>query len=130
MGLMAVKPHRTTKCKSKYLSQLCLVSQTDHLHSMLQYGVCHCTLVIRDGYRIPRRRGRQPLGGRQHTNLPDFPKNCMKLRKFWSVEGAPPPLWIGHWSSQWNDWVCLLWVPLNLRLRMQCYVYINNKENQ
>ena len=23
-------------------------------------------------------------GGRQHTNLPDFPKNCMKLRKFWS----------------------------------------------
>ena len=22
--------------------------------------------------------------GRQHTNLPDFPKNCMKLRKFWS----------------------------------------------
>ena len=30
--------------------------------------------------------------GRQHTSLPEFPKNCMKLRKFWSVEGAPPPL--------------------------------------
>ena len=24
-------------------------------------------------------------GGRQHTKLSDFPKNCMKLRKFWSV---------------------------------------------
>ena len=25
-----------------------------------------------------------PSGGRrQHTILPDFPKNCMKLRKFW-----------------------------------------------
>ena len=32
-----------------------------------------------------------------YTSLPDFPKNCMKLRKFWSVGvgGAPgetPPL--------------------------------------
>ena len=33
--------------------------------------------------RIPRRRGNQ------HTNLPDFPKNCMKLRTFWSL---------GHWQ--------------------------------
>ena len=24
--------------------------------------------IFRDGYRIPHRRGRQPLGGRQHTN--------------------------------------------------------------
>ena len=32
--------------------------------------------------------------GRQHTSLPDFPKNCMKLRKFWSGGRAPldPPL--------------------------------------
>ena len=34
---------------------------------------------VRGGSRISRRRGHQ------HTNLPDFPKNCMKLRKFWSV---------------------------------------------
>ena len=36
-----------------------------------------------------------PGEGRQHTNLPDFPKNCMKLRKFWSVRGggaSDPPL--------------------------------------
>ena len=41
-----------------------------------------------------RRRGRQPSGGRQHTILPNFPKNCMKLRKFWAVGRAPldPPL--------------------------------------
>ena len=29
-------------------------------------------------------------GGRQHTKLPNFPKNCMKLRNFRVVgEGAP-----------------------------------------
>ena len=52
----------------------------------------------RGGSRISRRRGRQPFGGgRQHTNLPDFPKNCMKLRTFWSVGGAPgAPPWIRH----------------------------------
>ena len=46
------------------------------------------TATDRSGSRIPRRRGCQ------HTNLPDFPKNCMKLRKFWSVGEAPgtPPL--------------------------------------
>ena len=46
--------------------------------------------IIRGGYRIPGRSGCQPLGGYQHTNLPDFPKNCMKLRKFWSVGGRAP----------------------------------------
>ena len=36
-------------------------------------------------------------GGRQHTILPNFPKNCMKLKKFWSIGGRagcsphPPP---------------------------------------
>ena len=41
----------------------------------------------RGGSTIHRRRGCQSSRreGRQHTNLPDFPKNCMKLRKFWSV---------------------------------------------
>ena len=65
---------------------------------MFAHDVTKCT-KNRGGYRILRRRGRQPSGGgRQHTNLPDFPKNCMKLRKFWSVGGAPgvprlyPPL--------------------------------------
>ena len=46
---------------------------------------------------FPVAMGANPEGGRQHTHLPDFPKNCMKLRKFWFVrgEGAPPP-WIRH----------------------------------
>ena len=32
-------------------------------------------------------------GGRQHTKLPNFPKNCMNLRKFWAIggEGCAPP---------------------------------------
>ena len=30
-----------------------------------------------------------PSGGRQHTILSNFPKNCMKSRKFWTIgEGA------------------------------------------
>ena len=50
-----------------------------------------------------------PGEGRQHTNLPDFPKNCMKSRKFWSEEtggecagGVPldPPLGI-HFRYIW-----------------------------
>ena len=38
------------------------------------------------GYKIPRRRGRQP----SIAKGPHFPKNCMKLRKFWSVGGCAP----------------------------------------
>ena len=41
------------------------------------------------GFRFSRRRGYQPSRrGRQHTCLPDFPKNCVKLRKCWSVGGS------------------------------------------
>ena len=29
-------------------------------------------------------------GGRQHTNLPNFPKNCMKLKEFGPPGGAHP----------------------------------------
>ena len=33
--------------------------------------------------------GADPQGsGRQHTILSNFPKNCMKLRKFWAVGGG------------------------------------------
>ena len=36
------------------------------------------------GPRISPRWGRQPWvgGGRQHTILPNFPKNCMELKEF------------------------------------------------
>ena len=49
------------------------------------------------GSRISPRRGRQLPGGRQHTILPNFPKNCMKLKEF-GPRGRPkfyyvdPPL--------------------------------------
>ena len=38
--------------------------------------------------------GANPPGGRQHINMPDFPKNCMKLRTLWLIGGCPldPPL--------------------------------------
>ena len=44
------------------------------------------------GSRISPRRGRQlPGGGRQHTNLSNFPKNCMKLKEFGPPGGAHVP---------------------------------------
>ena len=47
----------------------------------------------RCGSRIPCRRGVNPLGGgRQHTILSNFQKNCMKSRKFWTVGGGGAPL--------------------------------------
>ena len=57
--------------------------QTALTRAALEGPGSSCMEVFRGGYRILRRRGRNPPGmGRQHTNLPDFPKNCMKLRKF------------------------------------------------
>ena len=45
---------------------------------------------------FPEEGAPTPRGGRQHTILPNFPKNCMKLKEFWpGGEGAgarPPPL--------------------------------------
>ena len=43
---------------------------------------------------FPRGGGANSLGGRQHTILPYFPKNCMKLKEFEPLGGraslAPP----------------------------------------
>ena len=47
---------------------------------------------ISGGSRISPRRGRQlPRGGRQHTILPNFPKNCMKLKEFGPPGGGARP---------------------------------------
>ena len=40
------------------------------------------------GSRISPRWGRQLARGRQHTILPKFPKNCMKLKEFGLGGGA------------------------------------------
>ena len=48
-----------------------------------------------------------PGGGRQHTILPYFPKNCMKLKEFGPLD---PPLaltWIGHQLSKLNIPPCI-----------------------
>ena len=64
------------------------------------YGYLINTSELRGGSRIPRRRGRQPSRGRQHMILPNFVKNCMKLRKFWAVGGGgrDTPALIRHWN--------------------------------
>ena len=47
-------------------------------------------MYFRGGSRIPRRRGRQPLhGGAPTYDLPNFAKNCMKLRIFLGRGGRP-----------------------------------------
>ena len=49
--------------------------------------------TLTGGSSIPGRSGCQPWGrgaGHQHTILPNFPKNYMKLRTFWAVGGVCP----------------------------------------
>ena len=40
---------------------------------------------------FPRGGGANSPGGRQHTILPKFPKNCMKLKEFGPPEGGGLP---------------------------------------
>ena len=40
---------------------------------------------------FPQGGGANSPGGRQHTILPYFPKNCMKLKEFWPRGGGTHP---------------------------------------
>ena len=40
---------------------------------------------------FPEEGAPTPQGGRQHTNLSNFPKNCMKLKEFGPPGGARVP---------------------------------------
>ena len=40
---------------------------------------------------FPRGGGANPKGGRQLIIWPIFPKNCMKMKKFWARGGARAP---------------------------------------
>ena len=56
---------------------------------IIRHDITRHDIEDRGGSRIPRRKGTPTLQrgvGRQHLILPNFAKNCMKLRKFW----APP----------------------------------------
>ena len=66
------------------------------------YFICCCGSGADPGFPVgggANRRGGG--GGRQHTKLSNFPKNCMKLRKFRAMGGGGgrpllplnPPLW-------------------------------------
>ena len=60
--------------------------------------VCKRCCICNGGSRIPHGRGHRPSreGGHKHTILPNFPKNVMKLKKFWAVRGRAPgvPLFV------------------------------------
>ena len=58
-----------------------------------------CGLLLRGGSRIRHSRGANPLGGGANIQICQiFPKNCMKLRKCWSVGGGGCPPWMRHWQ--------------------------------
>ena len=80
---------RTVK-SSIFFSKLCIIplSSDDHNRTMLsKVNGSSC------GSRISPRWGCQPSRGHQHTILPNFPKNCLKLtlKKFGSGRGSTRP---------------------------------------
>ena len=76
-----------------WLSCLSLESATDNWIELKRIkSLKYISAYYRGGSRIPRRRGRQSSGGRQHTILPNFPKNCMKLKEFGPPGGGARPL--------------------------------------
>ena len=85
---------------SIYLSVYLLVSKNSYhpKASVLWLSVCIAmplSLSI-GGFKagvdpgFPVGGGANHPGERQHIKLPNFPKNCMKLRNFWTVGGARP----------------------------------------
>ena len=70
---------------------------------------------------FPQGGGANSPGGRQHTILPNFPKNCMKLKEFGPRGGRPkfyyvdPPLY--EINNNWGrckltvKYIFLLWFP-------------------
>ena len=59
-----------------------LKSTTASVNGSLITKSCHNDSYRSGGSRISPRRGCQLPRGRQHTILPKFPKNCMKLKEF------------------------------------------------
>ena len=61
-------------------------------------------------------------GRHQHT---DFLKNCIKLRKFWSVGGHPQcPPWIRHCPCSLVEFLCFLCPCLLIDILLFYYYYI------
>ena len=84
--------NQTTKISFK--TKKTLVRQpTDHQSATITILILLIELIqYSGGSRISLRRGRQlPRGGRQHTILPNFPKNCMKLKEFGPPGGGARP---------------------------------------
>ena len=71
---------------------------------------------VSDGSRISPRGGREPSkgGGREHTILPNSPKNCMKLKEFGCRGGAciPHAPLRSATGSDGQLWVQFIWRQL------------------
>ena len=60
--------------------------------SVISFAKGRFSILHSGGSRISTRRGRQLPGGHQQTILPNFPKNCMKLKEFGPPDPLDPPL--------------------------------------
>ena len=69
--------------------------QTYPYTELLSANFCVCfSKIIETQWRIqdfPEEGAPTPQGGRQHTILPNFPKNCMKLKEFGPQGGGARP---------------------------------------
>ena len=60
--------------------------------SIIKSSIFHKTYNFRIRSRIPHRRGADPPRGTNIVFCKIFQKNCMKLRTFWAIGGAPERL--------------------------------------
>ena len=78
--------------------------------------VSKCYTGLSGGSRISPRRGRQLSRGRQHTILPHFPKNCMKLKEFGPQGAVFGKIWQNRSWRPLGSWRAPLAPPLDPRL--------------
>ena len=85
----------------------------DNIFRKLQARLGFLHIFSQGRFQDLPRRGRQPSSGGTYIYfLPKFPKNCMKLRKFWSI---------GRGACAWSAWpwirhclhclVCNIFIP-------------------
>ena len=92
IGNLNVKARKTTTHKLHKIwrsLKFCKISGKQ-AHPRKQELALKYEYAVRDGSRIPRRTGRRPSGGGANIwfCLIFQKKNCMTLRKFWSVGGS------------------------------------------
>ena len=64
-------------------------NSNNQISSLFFFKMVYDFLLTVADLGFPRGGGANSPGGRQHTILPKFPKNCMKLKEFGPRGGGP-----------------------------------------